>query len=58
MFFYLTTLNLGRFLKEDAPKSRKGEIDHQVISAIDAWNHSIFLCKNYVLNGLTDLYIA
>ena len=24
------------------------------MSLIDAWKHSGFLCKNYVLNGLTD----
>ena len=36
MFFYLTTLNLGRFLTEDAPKPKEGETDVQVASAIDA----------------------
>ena len=54
MFFYLTTLNLARFLKEDAPVPKEGETDFQVISAIDAWKHSEFLCRNYVLNGLSD----
>ena len=54
MFFYLTTLNLARFLTEDAPKPKEGETDIQVASAIDAWHHSDFLCKNYVMNGLSD----
>ena len=42
MFFYLTTLNLARFLTEDAPKPKEGETDIQVASAIDAWHHSDF----------------
>ncbi|KAH9751211.1 hypothetical protein KPL71_014192 [Citrus sinensis] len=54
MFFYLTTLNLARFLTEDASKPKEGETDIQVASAIDAWHHSDFLCKNYVMNGLSD----
>ncbi|KAL5551068.1 hypothetical protein UlMin_001244 [Ulmus minor] len=28
--------------------------DIQAISAVDAWKHLDFLCRNYVLNGLTD----
>jgi len=58
MLFYLTTLNLARFLKEDAPAPCSNELDRettrQVVSAIDAWKHSDFLCRNYVLNGLHD----
>ncbi|RVW71630.1 Retrovirus-related Pol polyprotein from transposon TNT 1-94 [Vitis vinifera] len=54
MLFYLTTLNLARFLTEDAPKLKEDEHDIQVISAIDAWKHSDFLCRNYVMNGLAD----
>ncbi|RVW62815.1 Retrovirus-related Pol polyprotein from transposon TNT 1-94 [Vitis vinifera] len=54
MLFYLTTLNLARFLIEDAPKLKEDEHDIQVISAIDAWKHSDFLCRNYVMNGLAD----
>ena len=52
--FYLTTLNLERFFIEDAPKLKEDERDIQVISTIDPWKHSDFLCKNYVLNGLID----
>ena len=54
MLFYLTTLNLARFLKEDPPIVREDEVDPQVFHAADAWKHSDFLCRNYVLNGLTD----
>ncbi|RVX15562.1 hypothetical protein VitviT2T_002285 [Vitis vinifera] len=54
MLFYLTTLNLARFLTEDAPKLKEDEHDIQVISVIDAWKHSDFLCRNYVMNGLAD----
>ena len=54
MLFYLTTLNLARFLTENAPKLKKDERDIQVIGAIDAWKHPDFLCINYVLNRLTN----
>ena len=54
MQFYLTTLNLVRFLTEDAPQLKEGDNDIQVVSAVDAWKHSDFLCRNYVMNGLTD----
>ena len=54
MLFYLTTLNLARFLTKNAPKLKEDECDIQVISAIDAWKHSYFLGKNYVFNRLTD----
>ena len=54
MLFYLTTLNLARFLTEEAPKLKEDEHDIQVISAVDAWKHFDFLCRNYVMNALTD----
>ncbi|XP_073138296.1 uncharacterized protein [Henckelia pumila] len=54
MLFYLMTLNLARFLSEDAPKLKEGEGVVESISALEAWNHSDFLCRNYVLNGLAD----
>ncbi|KAK3027568.1 hypothetical protein RJ639_042337 [Escallonia herrerae] len=38
MLFYLTTLNLARFLQEDAPDLGENP----------------FLCKNYILNGLDN----
>ena len=54
MLFYLTTLNLARFLNEDGPKLDVGETNKDKLAAVDAWNHSDFLCRNYVLNGLEN----
>ncbi|KAL2474477.1 Uncharacterized protein Adt_35213 [Abeliophyllum distichum] len=54
ILFYLTTLNLMRFLTEDAPKLKQGNGDIQAVSAVEAWKHSDFLCLNYVMNGLAD----
>ncbi|KAL2512132.1 Uncharacterized protein Adt_17732 [Abeliophyllum distichum] len=54
MLFYLTTLNLARFLTEDALKLKQGEGDIQAVSAVEAWKHSDFLCRNYVMNSLAD----
>ena len=54
MLFYLTTLNLARFLNEDGPKLDVAETDKEKLAAVDAWNHSDFLCRNYVLNGLEN----
>ncbi|KAL6552841.1 hypothetical protein OROHE_008205 [Orobanche hederae] len=53
MMFYLTTLGLSRFLKEDAPKYDE-DSDQQTLMAIDAWKTSDYLCRNYVMNGLAD----
>ena len=36
MLFYLTTLNLVRFLTENAPKLKEDEHVIQVISVVDA----------------------
>ncbi|KAK3042293.1 hypothetical protein RJ639_001888 [Escallonia herrerae] len=53
MLFYLNTLNLARFLQEDA--SDLGENpDRQTVAAVDAWKHLDFSCKNYILNGLDN----
>ncbi|GJV61678.1 hypothetical protein Tco_0870817 [Tanacetum coccineum] len=56
MFFYLTTLNLARFLKETAPEvepPKKGQPSNaQAVQAMEAWIHSDFLCHNYILNDL------
>ncbi|KAL2485191.1 Uncharacterized protein Adt_29947 [Abeliophyllum distichum] len=45
MLFYLTTLNLARFLTEDPPSVQQGENNRASIIALDAWKHSDFLCK-------------
>ncbi|GJU54973.1 pol polyprotein [Tanacetum coccineum] len=58
MFFYLTTLNLARFLNETAPQVEppaEGQpLMHPSWQAVEAWRHSDFLCHNYILNGLVD----
>ena len=58
MFFYLTTLNLVPFLKENPPHveppAEGQSSNQQVVQALEAWKHSDFLCHNYVLNGLVD----
>ena len=45
MLFYLTTLNLARFLIEDDLKLKEDEHDIQVINVVDAWKYSDFLCR-------------
>ncbi|XP_073042015.1 uncharacterized protein [Primulina eburnea] len=54
MLFYLTTLALAKFLKEDPPTVYEEEQNTQKRAAVDAWNHSDFLCKNYILNRLDN----
>ena len=54
MSLYLTTLNLARFLKEDPLTVREDEIDVQTFNVVEAWKHSDFLCRNYILNGLSN----
>ncbi|KZV28460.1 hypothetical protein F511_03263 [Dorcoceras hygrometricum] len=55
MLFYLTTLSLSRFLTEEPPVVTEGDTDTQKRTAVDAWNHSDFLCRNYILNSLDDV---
>ena len=54
MMFYLTTLNLARFLQEDAPALKENKTNRQVVSAVEARKHVDFLCRNYFLNGLEN----
>ncbi|KAL0307597.1 UNVERIFIED_CONTAM: hypothetical protein Sangu_3020700 [Sesamum angustifolium] len=54
MLFYLTMLNLARFLSEEVLVVSEGEIDTQKRAAMDVWGHGDFLCRNYILNGLND----
>ena len=54
MFFYLTTLNLARFLQENAPALKENETYRQVVATVEAWKHVNFLCRNYLLNGLDN----
>ena len=54
MMFYLTTLNLARFVQEDAPALKENKTNKQVVAAVEAWKHVDFLCRNYFLNGLEN----
>ncbi|KZV35886.1 hypothetical protein F511_19978 [Dorcoceras hygrometricum] len=54
ILFYLITLNLARFLTEGVPTLKEREHNAESVSAVEAWNHSDFVCGNYVLNGLVD----
>ncbi|WCJ29313.1 Retrovirus-related Pol polyprotein from transposon TNT 1-94 [Euphorbia peplus] len=52
MFFYLTMLGLANFIKNDPPVLQEDDLDNT--NAIDVWTQSDFICRNYILNGLTD----
>ncbi|XP_070020298.1 uncharacterized protein [Nicotiana sylvestris] len=54
MFFYLTTLSLQKFIKEDVPVLPDETPENERFLVIEVWKHSDFLCKNYVLSGLED----
>ncbi|KAM3200253.1 putative protein isoform X1 [Capsicum annuum] len=54
MFFYLTTLCLQWFTSEDAPEVPEGTSDKERFVIVEAWKHSDFLCRNYILSGLQD----
>lgn len=51
---YWTTLNLAKLLTEKVRDVQEQEVDVETIGVVEAWKHSIFLCRNYVLNGLHD----
>lgn len=52
--FYLTTLNLPRFLTKDPPDLQEGANNQEFVIALDVWKHSDFLCNNYIVNGLDN----
>ncbi|XXG62385.1 hypothetical protein AAC387_Pa05g0753 [Persea americana] len=54
MLFYLTTLNLARFLHEEVHALKEAETDKQVVAAVEAWKHFDFVCRNYILKGLDN----
>ncbi|KAF3626784.1 putative phosphoserine aminotransferase, chloroplastic-like [Capsicum annuum] len=53
-FFYVTTLCLQRFTIEEAPEVPKGTFKQERFVIVEAWKHSDFLCRNYILSGLQD----
>ncbi|XP_075088315.1 uncharacterized protein LOC142170328 [Nicotiana tabacum] len=50
MFFYLTTLSLQRFI----PVLGEETSANERFMVTEAWKHSDFLCKNYILSCLKD----
>ena len=55
MLFYLTTLNLAHILREAKPVIPTEIATKEQEAALEAWNHSDFLFRNYILNGLEDI---
>ncbi|KAL2518377.1 Uncharacterized protein Adt_14624 [Abeliophyllum distichum] len=56
MLFYLTTLNLARFLTENAPVLQEGQGDIQAISAVDIGSTLISCAEIMFMNGLADSF--
>ncbi|KAH0654259.1 hypothetical protein KY285_031717 [Solanum tuberosum] len=54
IFFYLTTLSLQRFINENVPVMSDEAPAEERFLVTEAWTHSDFLCKNYILSGLQD----
>ena len=54
MFFYLTPLNFTKFLKEDKPKVPPETTDVRTLSSIEAWVHSDFVCRGWILSRMVD----
>ncbi|XP_022155402.1 uncharacterized protein LOC111022547 [Momordica charantia] len=54
MIFYLTTLNLAYILKEVCPTTLLKAITPEIEATKQAWLHSDFLCRNYILNCMDD----
>ena len=54
MFFYLTTLSLQKFINENVHVMLDKTPADERFLVTEAWTHSDFLCKNYILSGLQD----
>ncbi|KAK4723895.1 hypothetical protein R3W88_026674 [Solanum pinnatisectum] len=52
IFFYLTTLSLQRFINENILVMSDETLSEEQFLVTEAWTHSDFLCKNYILCGL------
>ena len=55
ILFYLTTLNLAHILREEKLAVPTANATNEQEATLEAWNHSDFLCQNYILNGLEDI---
>ncbi|XP_070007831.1 uncharacterized protein [Nicotiana sylvestris] len=49
-----TPAHAMRFIKEDPPVLAEGTPDDERFVVTEAWKHSDFLCKNYILSCLED----
>ena len=54
MHFFLTTLNLAKYLTEVKPVLPADNTDPRALASLDAWKHGDFLCKGYIQNRLVD----
>ncbi|KAL0288542.1 UNVERIFIED_CONTAM: hypothetical protein Scaly_2727600 [Sesamum calycinum] len=44
----------GKGRRNSLGTTLRGETNTQKRAAMDAWGHGDFLCRNYILNGLSD----
>ncbi|KFK21880.1 hypothetical protein AALP_AAs53550U000100 [Arabis alpina] len=54
MYFYLTTLNLEKYVKEVKPLLSADNTDFRALASVHAWDHGDFLCKGYIQSRLND----
>ncbi|KFK23025.1 hypothetical protein AALP_AAs48951U000100, partial [Arabis alpina] len=54
MHFYLTTLNLEKYIRVDCPTLPADNTDFHALASVDAWRHGDFLCKGYIQSRLVD----
>jgi translation elongation factor EF-Ts len=47
---------LEKFLTKEALKLSKNKSDHTTVVVVDVWNHTDFMCKNYILNELDNTF--
>ncbi|VFQ71460.1 unnamed protein product [Cuscuta campestris] len=57
MLFWLTTLNLARYLRED-PLVVGKNVDEAIVQAKEAWITDNYTCLNLILNFLSDALYA
>ncbi|ONK60644.1 uncharacterized protein A4U43_C08F21000 [Asparagus officinalis] len=53
MLFFLTTKKLADVCQDDKPELPVEPSDEQK-KTLETWKENVFLCKNYILNGLSD----
>jgi len=54
MLYNLMILGMSWFLTEMVPSGKEHESNAQTVSIVRIWKYLVFLCRNYVLNGLCD----